>query len=162
MTKEKEGTDAAISELKKEVTDLKKDIETANVTTQKEINARRKVEYTTFIKEKNVPGDVDKMVATLIKLRESDKDAFKSYKESLEEMGKTLSASGFFVEVGGQGDGNAGDSAYIKLQKEKVDVMKKDTTLSENDAWRIVIKDKAELYKEYTKERKAAARTSNE
>lgn len=162
MTEEKEGVDAAVTELKKEVVDLKKGIEDAGVKTQKEVDARRKVEYTTFIKEKNVPGDVDKMVATLVKLRESDKDAFESYKESLEEMGKTLSASGLFAEVGAQGDGDAGDSAYIKLQKEKVEVMKEDTNLSETEAWRRVIKDKAELYKEYMKERKAAVKTSNE
>lgn len=133
---------------------LSKEVNDTKIIAQTEADERKKMEFIQFIKDKNVPGDVEKLTKTMLVLSKGDQEHFKAYKESLESAGASLTDAGIFSELGSESEGDSGDSAYLTLQSLKVEAMKKDNTMTETQAWKFVVKGNTKLYNEYMAERK--------
>jgi len=143
-----------IATFKTTIEKLTKEINDTKAMAMAEADVRKTMEFTQFIKDNNVPGDIEKLTKTMLGLSKGDPEIFKTYKESLQAAGAALTAAGVFSEVGGVGDGESSDSAYLQLQSLKVEAMKKDSNLTELKAWKAVIKGNSKLYQEYMAEKK--------
>lgn len=144
-----------LTALKKEVTGTKDALKKANDKIEAAEDKTAEMEFVNFVKENTIPGDVKEIVKTMLLMSKMSPEMLKTYKGTLKAAGDAIVAAGAFSEIGAEGDGAiVKDNAYIKLQAKKVELMNKDTDLSETKAWRAAIKENPELYKEYMKETK--------
>lgn len=137
-----------VSQLEKDIADAKKEIADSKKDAEKAKDDARLTELKAMVKEINVIGDVDKHANTIFSLEKIDKDLANDYIKQLKDVKTRLDAAGMFSELGNEGPGDGGDTAYEKLQK-AVDELMKDGKLSPSEAWRKAAKDNPELYKEY-------------
>jgi hypothetical protein len=104
------------------------------------------------LQDKKVVGDIEKMTKTIFALEKVSPELAKDMLEQFQSMSVKLKAAGLFTEIGSVTDGNAEDS-YEKM-KAKVDViLETDSNITPAKAWKNVIRDNPELYKEYLKKR---------
>ena len=145
--------DQAVVKLEGEIETFKKELKTTIEALDKEREIRELAEIRTFIKEKNVPGDIEKTSRTLLLARRANPELGKDIETMLKSTGEALTAAGIFSELGKSSDGPAGGRAWDKLQAKVAEVMGKDTKLEQHKAWEKIIKENSELYKEYTADR---------
>lgn len=146
--------DDQVITLKTTIETLTTEVNDTKIIAQNEADERKKMEFTQLIKDKNIPGDIEKLVKTMLALSKGDAEVFETYKESLEVAGQSLTAAGIFSELGSGSGSDSGESAYVKLQSLKVEAMKSDSNLSETQAWKAVVRGNQKLYKEYMAESK--------
>jgi hypothetical protein len=72
--------------------------------------------------------------------------------DQFEVMSNKLKAAGVFSELGNTGEGS-GDGAYAKLKKMVETHLTENSNATPAKAWKNVVRDNPELYKEYLKER---------
>jgi len=150
--------DAAVIELEGVVETLSKELKNTTTALDKEREIRELAEIRTFVKEKNVPGDIEKVSRTLLLARRANPELGKDIETTLASAGAALEAAGVFSEVGKSTPGETGEAAFEKLQKMVTEVMEKDSNLPQEKAWERVVKQNSELYKQYTAERSAAVK----
>lgn len=147
--------DAAVVKLEGVVETMKKELGDTKTALDKEKEIRELAEIQTFIKDKNIPGDIEKMSRTILLARKANPEMAKDLEETLAATGAALEAAGVFSEAGGSGDGDPSGSAFEKLQKMVTETMENDK-LESQDAWAKVVRQNAALYKEYTQGQAAA------
>jgi hypothetical protein len=163
--------DASVIKLEGVVETMKKELSDTKVALDKEREIRELAEIKTFVKDKNelaeiktfvkdknIPGDIEKVSRTILLARRANSEMAKDFEDTLASTGAALTAAGVFSETGASGKGDLSNTAYEKLQKKVAEVMEKDTKLEQHKAWEGVIRQNAELYKEYTAERVTATR----
>lgn len=155
------GDDGVVGELKSQIKTLQ-----ANITTMgdqmkadqkalaEEKDARRLLEIETSLKGKEVVGDIKKTAKMIHSLEKISPELSKEMETYVVDTTNMLRAAGILSELGKSGEGK-GASAYEKL-KAKVDELLKTAEfngLSPAKAWKKVINENSDLYKEYLKER---------
>lgn len=150
--------DAAIVELEGKIETFKEELGETKTALDKEREIRELVEIRTFIKDSNVPGDIEKVSRTILLARRANPEMAKDIENTLASAGAALVAAGVFSELGASGKGDLSDTAYKQLQKKVTEAMEKDNKLEQHKAWENVIRQNAELYKEYTAEQTAATK----
>ena len=140
-----EGLQGEIRALQDEVVESKKKA-------SEETEKRRMLEIGADLQDKKVVGDIEKMTKTIFALEKVSPELAKDMLEQFQSMSVKLKAAGLFTEIGSVTEGDAEDS-YEKM-KAKVDViLETDSNITPAKAWKNVIRDNPELYKEYLKKR---------
>ena len=140
-----EGLQGEIKALQTEVVESKKQ---ANDETEK----RRKLEITADLQEKKVVGDVEKMTKTIFALEKVSPELAKDMTEQFQSMSEKLKAAGIFSEIGSGAEGKIEDP-YEKMKVKVDEILAADSNTTPAKAWKNVIRDNPELYKEYLKKR---------
>lgn len=135
-------------ELKTEIEVLRKDVETAKDEAQKEKVSRRILEIEVSLEKDNVPGDRAKMAKVLQTLEVTDPESAKDLREQLTLTGTALNAAGLLTEIGGLGHDTI-KTPYAKLAKKVQEIITKDSAVTSAVAWKRVIRENPELYKEH-------------
>jgi len=145
--------DAKIAELSAVVDTLKDNLSETTKTLDKEIDARMTAEITSELNDASVPGDMEKSVPVLLKLRKSDDTTYTEVMEMLKAAGTAVKAAGTFDERGVRTEEASSFSksvdVYNKLQDLKKKIMEKDSNITENEAWRKTTRENRDLFKEY-------------
>ncbi|MCK4498893.1 ATP-dependent Clp protease proteolytic subunit [Candidatus Babeliales bacterium] len=143
---------ATIQTLQDEVQGLRTDLEASQKVTETEREARRMLEIKNSLKDLELIGDLEKMTKTIFMLENISAEAAQDMIDQFKETSEKLKAAGIFTEVGSGSDGAAG-SAYAKLKKLVEAKLSEDSNITPAKAWKNVIRDNPETYKEYLKER---------
>lgn len=155
---ELEGADNQVLEMmRSEIDVLRTEVRVAKDKAQNEEDLRLRSEFRIFVVDNHIPGDSNKLVETMLSLKKTNEEAFKSYQDTLHAAGEAMKAAGVFGEIGSRNALDTVASAYVRLQEKKVEIMKSNPSMTESQAWRNAIRDNPELYKEYTISRKEVA-----
>lgn len=144
--------EATVTTLQGEVEALRGKLEATQKRADDEADARRVLEIKDTLKDKEIVGDTDKMSKTIFMLEKVNKEQAKDMLDQFEVMSSKLKAAGVFSELGNTGDGS-GDGAYAKLKKMVETHLTENSNATPAKAWKNVVRDNPELYKEYLKER---------
>lgn len=145
LTQIVDGLQNEIKALQTEVVESKK---LANVEAEKS----RMLEITANLQEKEVVGDVEKMTKTIFALEKVSPELAEDMIQQFQSMSEKLKAAGLFSEVGSGAEGKPGDP-YEKMKVKVDEILAADSNITPAKAWKNVIKDNPELYKEYLKMR---------
>jgi len=130
---------------------LKEHVKALESQIEKERDARRLMELRDVVKEKQIPGEVEKISKMMLTLEKMSPELAKDVMKVFGSMSEMVKASAAFTEIGSSGEGmeDDKDSAYAKLHALVKDEMKKDSSLSETKAWERVVRANPALYREY-------------
>ena len=145
--------DENIVRLEGELETFKTELSTTKEALDKEKDIRELADIKNFVKENNIPGDLEKVSRTILLARKTNPEMAKDLEETLVASGAALTAAGTFSELGSSAPGETGKDTFGKLQKMVTEAMEKDSNLSSPKAWEKVVKQNSELYKQYTAER---------
>ena len=143
---------ATVQTLQDEVEGLRTDLEASQKTAGTEREARRMLEIKNSLKDLELVGDIEKMTKTIFMLENISAEAAQDMIDQFKAASEKLKAAGIFTEIGSGGDG-AASSAYAKLKKLVEAKLGEDSNITPAKAWKNVIRDNPETYKDYLKER---------
>ncbi len=141
-----------VKDLQGQVDTLKVEVKSATEATGVEKDARRLLEIKASLKDGEVFGDIEKMAKMIFSLEKVDSELAKDMEAQFKSGSEKLRAAGIFTEIGSSDEGKEGGS-YEKLKKLVDEAVAADPTITPAKAWKDVIRDNPELYKEYLKER---------
>ena len=144
--------DKVVLTLRDDVKVLQDKLEVTQKTADSEREARRMLEIKASLQEKEIVGDIEKMTKTVFTLEKMSPELATDMINQFQDMSNKLKAAGIFSEIGSGSEGKA-ESAYEKLKAKVEESLKADSNITPAKAWKSVIRDNSELYKEYLKER---------
>ncbi len=101
-----------------------------------------------------VPGDIEKIVTSLVTLHGLDEQLYEDIKAVLLAAGVAVMAAGTFQERGtgtSKGSPTKASEIYALLQEKKEELMRENPNLKEPEAWHQTIRKNSELYRNYNK-----------
>ena len=140
-----EGLQGEIKTLQDEVVESKKK---AGEETEK----RRMLEISADLQDKKIVGDIEKMTKTIFALEKVSPELAADMVEQFQAMSEKLKAAGIFTEIGSGAEGKV-EPPYEKMKAEVDKILAADSNITPAKAWKNVIRDNPELYKEYLKKR---------
>ena len=92
------------------------------------------------------------MTKTIFVLEKVSPELAKDMTEQFQALSEKLKAAGIFTEVGSGTEGKV-ELPYEKMKAEVDKILAADSNITPAKAWKNVIRDNPELYKEYLKKR---------
>jgi len=104
------------------------------------------------LQDDGVVGDIEKMTKTIFALENVSSELAQDMIAQFKTMSEKLKAAGIFTELGSNNEGNVEDP-YDTLKKKVDESLEVNSNITPAKAWKNVIRDNPELYKEYLKDK---------